>query len=123
MARKLKAETEQVSGHIVWTGFAMAARQLFDKNIKTIEENRKRDGAERMKISFAVTVDYSESVPSIKVGLSWSQTVKDELLSVLPDEDQEQFAFMSVEEAKAQIQEQGGDDDDGSDSDGEGDQD
>lgn len=98
---------------VILTGIKKGIDLLFRRRIGVIER-KVHDAQEvaevdKRKITFPVVIDYSESVPSIKIGMAWSQTVRDELISLLPDPDQPEFQFISVAESKENSAGEGGD--------------
>lgn len=94
-------ETQEV----LLRGIHAAIEILFKRRICEIESqlNKAREvmEIEKLKIAFPVLIDYSEDIPTIKIGLTWSQTVRDDIISSMPDANQGQFDFITVAEAKA----------------------
>lgn len=90
---------------VILNGIHSAIDILFKRRIAQIEEQldeaRKVADVDKLKIAFPVNIDYGESVPTIKVGITWSQTVRDDIISAVPDPNQGTFEFITVAEAKA----------------------
>lgn len=112
---KAKALTETQS--VILNGIHAAVDILFKRRIGQIEEQleeaRKVAEVDKLRITFTVNIDYGESVPTIKVGLAWSQTVRDDIISAMPDVNQGTFDFITVAEAKAALEGTGGYEKDG----------
>lgn len=111
---KAKALTETQT--VILNGIHAAVDILFKRRIGQIEEQleeaRKVAEVDKLRITFPVNIDYGESVPTIKVGLAWSQTVRDDIISAMPDPNQGTFDFITVAEAKAALEGTGGDGED-----------
>lgn len=95
--------TEQQA--VILEGIHMAVDTLFKRRIgqveKSLDSAKTIMDVEKLKITFPVVIDYSESVPTIKVGMAWSQTVRDDIMSLVHDPGQGTFNFITVAEAKA----------------------
>ena len=94
---------------VILRGILAGVETLYRKHATEIEQVRADDEKKSVKIGFAVAVDASEGGPSLKVGIRFSATVTDNIVSILPDPDQPEFTFISPDELRAQRAEEGGD--------------
>lgn len=112
---KPKAKELTDTQAVILDGIHAAVDILFKRRIAQIEEQldeaRKVAEVDKLRITFPVNIDYGESVPTIKVGLAWSQTVRDDIVSAMPDPKQGTFSFITVAEAKASLDVNSGEDD------------
>ena len=98
MAVKRKHSKEPLPENIV-QGITAAVEHLYGKHADEIADVVGQSETKRVTISFGVDLDLSESEPSIKVGIRFSQTVTDSLVSRIPDPDQGTFEFETPGEA------------------------
>lgn len=118
MAVKRKSSKEPLPENII-QGITAAVEHLYGKHAEEIAEVVGQSETKRVTIGFGVDLDLSESEPSIKVGIRFSQTVTDSLVSRIPDPDQGTFEFetpatkAAKAERKAERAKGGADDDAG----------
>ena len=81
---------------VVLNGVLQAVEQLFRMHFDEIVRHAERENSETLRIGFPVAIeDFQAPERKLKVRMSWSMTMKDGLVCVLPDADQQTFAFIS----------------------------
>lgn len=87
---------------VVLNGILCAVETLYRRHIGAVMKSKEEEGSDKVRITFPVTLDYSEMPPSIRVDLRWSLSMSDTLVSELPDPNQPEFNFVTIDEAKVQ---------------------
>ena len=129
MAKK-KAQTKKAGSltgalsefdQTVLSGITQAIPKLYTKHAEEIDRIRKESEVEKITVTFAVDIDSTESIPTITVGIRYSQSYTDRITASLPDPNQSEFTFVGAKEAKeaakaakaAKQHPEGGEDSDG----------
>jgi hypothetical protein len=92
--------SKEASPERVQEGINAGVNHLYSRHADAIEAIRRRSEDECITVNFAVDINGSESEPSISVGIRYTESHTDKVVSKLPPKGQEVFEFISPAKAK-----------------------
>lgn len=102
MAVKKKTAAE---GHnmdtVIRDAIAASVAKLYERHAHEIDELRRESETQEVTINFAAGIDFSESTPTVTVGIRYTKSYTDKMVSQIDDPSQGTFSEV-VAQAEAQ---------------------